>query len=89
MLPDDAPFRLNVPPVTVVRPVYVLSAVRIVVPPPIWLTAPVPEIVPGNVTVSLRLKARAPLLATLPTMPPEAPPSPSCSVPALIVVPPL
>ena len=63
--------------------------VRIVVPVPICATPPVPEIVPAKVTVSERLKARSPLSRTSPTMLPTAPPSPSCSVPAVIVVPPV
>ena len=59
------------------------------VPLPVWLTTPLPEIVPPKVTVSLRLKASVPLLTTSPTIEPESPPFPSCSVPAVIIVPPL
>ena len=50
---------------------------------------PVPLITPAKVTESLRSKARVPLSVTLPVMLPLVPPLPSCSVPALIVVPPV
>jgi hypothetical protein len=59
------------------------------VPLPIWLTDPAPEMTPSKVSASERLKASAALLVTLPMMEPLVPPLPSCSVPALIVVPPV
>ena len=79
----------SVPASTLVGPVYVLLAVSMVMPLPISHTPPVPEITPGNVTVSHRSKASVPLSVTLPTMTPVVPPLPSCRVPALMVVPPV
>ena len=60
-----------------------------VVPVPIWLITPPPEIWPAKVWTSERLKVSAPLSTTLPRIAPEVPPLPSCSVPAEIVVPPV
>ena len=58
-----------------------------VVPAPIWFTAPVPEITPETVTASDRLKAKVALLTMLPVPSvPAVPPSPTCRVPAEIVV---
>jgi hypothetical protein len=79
----------NVPALTVVAPLYVLLAVKIVVPVPFCWNAPVPETSPPKVKTSDRLTAKMPLLATLPTIEPLVPPSPSCKVPAEIVVPPV
>jgi len=79
----------NVPALTVVAPLYVLLAVKIVVPVPFCWNAPVPEMSPRKVKTSERLTAKMPLLATLPTIEPLVPPSPSCKVPAEIVVPPV
>nr|WP_188590166.1 hypothetical protein [Achromobacter denitrificans] len=64
-------------------------AVRVMVPAPIWLTVPLPEITPAKLTASDRLNTSVPLLATFPTMTPEVPPLPSCSVPPAMVVPPV
>ena len=58
-------------------------------PPPDRLSEPVPLIRPSKVTASLRSNAIVPLLTTLPTIDPIAPPLPICSVPARIVVPPV
>jgi len=57
------------------------------VPPPIWLTIPVPEMLFATVIVSLRLKASVALSTTLavPSVP-EVPPLPICSVPDEMVV---
>jgi hypothetical protein len=61
------------------------------VPVPSFWNAPPPEITPENVNVSEWLMANsAPVLtATSPRIEPVAPPLPSISAPALIVVPPL
>jgi hypothetical protein len=67
----------------------VFAAVKIVVPAPFCWNAPLPEITPPNVNVSERLMAKVPLFVTLPTIDPFAPPSPSCKVPPVIVVPPV
>jgi hypothetical protein len=66
-----------------------LAPVRTVVPVPAWSSSPLPEMVPASVNVSDRLTANCALLMTLPTMLPVVPPSPSRSMPALIVVPPV
>ena len=58
-------------------------------PVPDFVKAPVPLIAPEKVNSSLRLKARVPLLFTLPVMLPLVLPAPSCKVPAEIVVPPV
>ena len=58
-------------------------------PVPIWLTTPAPAMAPLKVTVSDRLNASVPLFVTPPEMSPEVPPLPSCSVPPVMVVPPL
>jgi hypothetical protein len=42
-----------------------------------------------KLNVSARLIAKVPLLTTLPAIEPVVPPFPSCSVPALMVVPPV
>ena len=44
---------------------------------------------PAKVGVSLRSKTSALLSVTVPTMLPLVPPAPICSVPALMVVPPV
>jgi len=44
---------------------------------------------PSKATVSLRSNARTPLLRTFPLILPLVPPLPTCSEPALIVVPPV
>jgi hypothetical protein len=51
--------------------------------------APLPEITPANVCVPDPSNASVALSVTLPTIEQVAPPAPNCSVPALIVVPPL
>ncbi len=58
-----------------------------VVPVPIWATAPLPEITTGTVATSLRSKASVALSTISLVTLPDVPPSPSCSVPAAIVVP--
>jgi hypothetical protein len=78
----------NAPACTVVAPRYVLVPVSTVVPAPACVTLPLPEMAPPNVALSERLKTSAPLLATSPMIEPPAPPLPSCSVPAVMVVPP-
>ena len=57
-------------------------------PLPFWASEPLPEMAPAKVTSSLRLKARAALLVTLPANAPDVPPLPICSVPAATMVPP-
>jgi hypothetical protein len=53
------------------------------------MNAPLPEMPPPTMYVSERLMAKMPLLTTLPTIDPLAPPLPSCRAPPLIVVPPV
>ena len=60
-----------------------------VVPGPACTKPPVPEMALPNVNVSERLMAKVPLVTTSPAIDPLAPPLPSCSVPALMVVPPV
>src|SRR2546421_373351 len=88
---DDAidPFTASVPALMGTPPAKVLLPVRTVVPVPSCVTAPLPEMLPPKVNVSERLKLRTPLLKTLPRIDPEAPPLPSCSTPAVIVVSPV
>ena len=83
------PSTRNVPALRVAAATLLPAAVSTVVPVPIWLSAPEPEMTPPNVIVSLRLNASTPSFATSPTIEPEVPPSPSCKVPATIVVPPV
>ena len=60
---------------------------KIVVPVPLFVTAPVPLIVLPTVSASLRLNASVALLTTFPVpSDPVVPPSPICRTPALIVV---
>jgi hypothetical protein len=61
----------------------------VVVPVPSCVTAPVPLITPASVIASLRLIANVALFVTFPAMLPVVPPAPTCSVPAVIVVPPV
>jgi hypothetical protein len=56
---------------------------------PFCWNAPVPEITPPNMNVLERLTANVPSFVTLPTIDPLVPPSPSCRVPPVIVVPPV
>ena len=58
-------------------------------PVPAWVSEPVPVMTPAKVMLSERLKASTPLSVTLPAIEPVVPPLPTCSVPALIVVPPV
>jgi hypothetical protein len=67
---------------------FVLFAINVNVPAPDCTKLPVPLTTPPKVTASLRSKANVPLSVTFPVMLPVAPPLPSCSVPALMVVPP-
>ena len=62
--------------------------VSVVVPVPCWVNVPVPLILPASVVALRLLMTRAPLLAILPAMLlwPVTVPSPSCKVPALMVV---
>ena len=56
-------------------------------PAPIWLTLPVPEMALETVSALERLNTRVPLLVVAPVPSvPVVPPSPTCSVPAEIVV---
>jgi len=72
-----------------VVPEYVLLPVRITVPS-VCLTVPLPEMALPIVVVPVRLNTRAALFTTAPVPSvPLAPPQPTYSVPALIVVPPL
>src|SRR5262249_61923914 len=50
----------SVPALTAVAPVYVLLAVRMVVPVPFCWNAPVPEMTPPKVKLSERLMAKVP-----------------------------
>ncbi|MCY1235849.1 hypothetical protein D3C87_1310770 [compost metagenome] len=58
----------------------------VTVPVPHFVTPPEPLMAPEKVLLSVRSKASVPWLTTLPT---RLPPSPICSVPALMVVPPV
>jgi len=61
-------------------------------PVPFCWTSPVPEITPvmkGPGPAIDLLIANMPLSTMLPTIDPVVPPSPSCSVPAVMVVPPV
>ena len=80
----------STPVLIVVPPLYVLAPVSTVVPAPICVTVPLPEITPGLLIVEpdAGSKASVPLSLTLPLIEPSVVPSPSCSVPALSVVPP-
>jgi hypothetical protein len=80
------PFTTSVPALTVVGPLYVLAAVRLVVPVPFYWNAPLPEMTFSKVNELERLMAKILLLTTLPASAPLALPLPSCSVPALMVV---
>ena len=66
-----------------------LLPVRLVVPAPLWVSVPVPEMALAMVSVPVRLITRALLLVVAPV--PSAPvaPLPICRVPAEIVVVPL
>ncbi|MOA40380.1 hypothetical protein D3C78_1622480 [compost metagenome] len=59
------------------------------VPLPFCCTAPLPDTTPAKVKTSLRLNTRLLLLVILPATEPVAPPLPICSVPALMLVPPV
>jgi hypothetical protein len=63
--------------------------VMVRMPLPAWVRVPPPETIPAKVMLSVRLKTRAPSLATSPVIEPAAAPLPICSVPALIAVPPV
>src|SRR5579871_4582359 len=65
------------------------AAVRIVVPVPSCLNAPLPEITPESVLLPESSSANVALSLILPVIEPLLVPSPSCKVPALIVVPPI
>ena len=79
----------SVPAAIVVPPLYGLVLVRIVAPVPAWVTVPTPEMRPSTVNMSDRLNTNAALSTMSPRMLPLVPPSPSCNVPPLIVVPPV
>jgi hypothetical protein len=83
------PFTSSVPPLTVVGPVYVSMPPSVVTTVPVCVSAPVPEMTPLSASVPVRLIASVPLFTTSPTIEPVAPPLPSCSVPPLMVVPPV
>ena len=82
----------SVPALIDVAPVYQFEPLRIVVPEPAWTTLPDPEIVAPKslpcVNVFERLNRSVPLsvIALLPESEPVLPPSPSCNVPAEIIV---
>ncbi len=72
-----------------VRPVKLLSAVRVTEPPPVTVSPPTPEMVPPKLTASERSNTRRPLSATSPMIEPVAPPRPSWRIAfAAMVVPP-
>ncbi len=58
------------------------------VPVPICASPPVPVTLPAKTAVSARLNATVPSFWTSPTIDPDVPPLPICSVPAAISVPP-
>ena len=56
-----------------VEPVYVFTPVKVVVPEPDWITAPVPETTPLTVKAPAWVKFKAPVLLTaLPNVAPVA-----------------
>ena len=65
-----------------------MSPVRLVVPVPIWFSAPVPEMALATVMASERLNASVPPLVTTAPVPrvPMVPPLPTWRVPSVIVV---
>jgi hypothetical protein len=63
--------------------------VSVVVPAPICVTRPVPEMTPAKLRALERLKTSVPLSTTSPVIEPVVPPLPSCRVPPEMVVPPL
>ena len=77
------------PPEIVVKPPYELSPVRVSVPSPCFVKAPVPDTTPPYVRSVERLNRSVALLVTFPAIDPVAPPSPTESVPAEMVVPPV
>ncbi len=76
------PAPISKPPVVWLRP----SSTS--VPLPTCRTTPLPETVLEKLTVSARLNTKAPLSTMSPETHPLTPPSPTCSVPAAMVVPP-
>ena len=75
-----------------------MAVLRVSVPDPAWVTAPSPVIaaveksvpwVTASDWLNLRFAPLAMLIALLVESDPAAPPLPSCSVPALIVVAPV
>jgi hypothetical protein len=79
----------SVPALTAVAPEYVPAPDSVSVPMPILVSDPVPLIAPLKARSSLRLNVSAALLTISPTIDPVGPPLPICSVPPLIVVPPV
>ena len=84
------PAKSSVPLLTVVPPVYVFVPVRTSIPGPVIVMLPLPLIAPANVW----LLGLANVSRALSVMPPATEPfllapSPSCSVPSVIVVPPM
>ena len=64
-----------------------MAPVRLVVPAPTWLSAPVPEMTLAMVTAFERLTSRVALSTTAPVpRAPVVPPAPTLSVPAEMVV---
>ena len=80
-----APSR-KMPDVTVSPPEKLFGPDSTVTPLPSCVSVPVPEIVPAIVTVPVWSISRALLSTMLPLRLPVAPPEPSCTAPALIVV---
>ena len=77
----------NVPEVTLVAPLYVFAADKVRVPAPACVSEPLPLTMPLWVSALERLYTSAPVLVMEPDTLPVVPPSPICSVPALMVAP--
>ncbi len=78
----------SVPAEMVVPPPWLLAPVSVSVPVPAWVRVPWPDTSPVKVRSSDRLKTSAASTLTLPARLPDVPPSPTCSVPPEMLVPP-
>src|SRR5258706_5159275 len=90
IVPVATPTLTVAPLVIVVGPVYLLAPVRVTMPPRIF-RSPVPLMTLLKLKASERLRTSEPLLVTAPPrgrLPAPLPPAPTCSVPALMIVPP-
>ena len=89
-VPANAPeATVSVPAETSVAPVKSLAPESVRLLAESFVKPPVPVILLAKVRSSLRLMAKVPALVTSPAaIEPVVPPSPNCSVPAAIVVPP-